>query len=69
MKKANKKTTVPLSLADIELRKWCIEQANSWRWDAGQHYGLAGGYPPQGRSASEPDVVGRAERILKWVRG
>ncbi len=49
---------------ELELRKWCIDQAVRWGW----HYGTSaslGGYTNSG--PQEPDVIGRANRIYDWV--
>jgi hypothetical protein len=56
---------------EAELRRWCIEQAI--RWPTHGPYGS-----PQGAAANpwvsamnngpvESDVIGRAERLRKWV--
>ena len=48
----------------IELKRWCIGEAI--RWPNERDYGAAnyGGFP---RPVSEPDIISRAEKILKWV--
>ena len=47
----------------IELRKWCIEQALRWPVF---YEGGGVGYP-QPSAHEDADVIGRAEEIFKWV--
>lgn len=63
-KKASKKVTY-LSPAEIDLRRWAIEQAIRWPWDPGA--AGASMYPSPGRAASQPDILHRATAILDWV--
>ncbi len=49
---------------EAELRRWCIEQAI--RWPMYGPYGAVSGGGFGGKV--EADVIGRAERLLKWVR-
>lgn len=55
-----------------ELRRWCVEQAVRWPTvtsygsQHGAVYSAGGGLPTQ---TVDADVVGRAERIRKWVLG
>lgn len=64
---AKKPTPTRIDKSEIELRRWCIEQANNWKWDAGAYAGMAQ-YPPQNRGPGEPDILSRASRILNWVK-
>lgn len=49
---------------EIELRRWCIEQAIRWPISGGyQSITVVGGLVPQ----QDADILGRAERIIKWV--
>jgi hypothetical protein len=56
----------PTTKSDLELRRWCIEQARGWAWSAGNS-SQGAVYPHPGSPASEPDLIGRADRILAWV--
>jgi hypothetical protein len=52
-----------------DLRRWCIEQALRWPVYEDRNYsGAAGGMQWHGNtSRSEADIIGRAEKLLKWV--
>lgn len=50
---------------EIELRRWCIEQATRWpmeSFNAGGVYSGGGGY-----RQVEVDLLSRAQRIYDWV--
>lgn len=52
--------------SELELRRWCIEQAVKWPFEPGSSFasatiGVCGSY-------KEADVIGRAERLLSWVK-
>lgn len=54
--------------SDVDLRRWCIEQAIRWPVDPypPQHYGVAsggGGFAPR----PSVDIIARAEQVLLWV--
>lgn len=50
--------------SQLELRRWCIEQASRWPTETrGSHGGSFGG----GYSTVDSDLIGRAEKILAWV--
>ena len=67
MKKAKvKKQVAPKD--EAEVRRWCIEQAIRWPWDSGHHYANAGGLGTMYQGPSEPNILKRADEILKWVR-
>lgn len=51
---------------EINLRRFCIEQAVRWPQEFGRS-AAAGVYPPMGLPTQEADVVGRAKRIYEWV--
>ncbi len=57
---------VSLSGEEIDLRRWCIEQAIRWPVESGSI-----GYASSGISkpAVEADVIGRATKLLNWVNG
>jgi len=71
MKKA-KKVTRTVSPKDAELRRWCIEMA--MRWPTTRIGSLAGHFvgaahiPPQPEREVDADVIGRADRLLSWLR-
>jgi hypothetical protein len=48
-----------------ELRRWCIEQAIRWPTEGSYASAVSGG--GYGGARSEADVIGRAERLRKWV--
>lgn len=65
-KKLAKVKALPRPRSEVELRRWCIEQALRWPWDAGRYAGAMGGgfsQPP-----SQPDVLKRATEIMIWVK-
>lgn len=51
---------------DVELRRWCIEQASHWpvlsSYGAGMSHTMAN-YGPE----RDADLIGRAKKILRWV--
>lgn len=46
---------------EVELRRWCIEQAT--RWPVTHGGGMMSTYVHE----QEVDLIGRAERLLAWV--
>lgn len=56
----------------LALNKWCIEMAS--RWPVWQHGGYSGalagalGGMPQPPQQVEADIIGRANRIMDWVK-
>lgn len=54
----------PTQTPDMELRRWCIEHAIRWPTE---HYGNAV-YSQGGGIRGDADVIGRAEKLLKWVK-
>lgn len=55
--------TTMTSKESIELRRWCIEMAVKWPVLSHGGYGqMAGG------RAEDQDVIGRATKILDWVK-
>jgi hypothetical protein len=71
------KATKPTVVGDVELRRWCIEQAIRWpEVGAGGYHGIAsggGGYhgiaSGGGGYRTEANIIDRASRLLTWVRG
>lgn len=66
------KRPIKINKIELELRKWCIEQAIRWPWSAPQRYnqGMAsvgGGY--KDFPSSEPNTIARAQQIYKWING
>jgi hypothetical protein len=59
------KATKPCIAGDEELRRWCIEQAIR-PMRSGAHYAGMQQFPTP---AHEEDIIGRADRLIKWVRG
>lgn len=63
-KRAQPKKRQSQPIAQIELRRWCIEQAIRWPVSMGS-------YPSNMTSAFHPqveaDVIGRAKQLLDWV--
>lgn len=54
---------------DIDLNRWCIEMAMRWPIISSGGYGNAGAF--QGgmpRQEIDADVIGRANRIMAWVK-
>jgi hypothetical protein len=51
---------------EVDLRRWCIEQAVRWPVEPARYPGIAsaGGYAPP----TEHDVIGRAKKIHEWVK-
>lgn len=64
MAKTVKRKAMPVS-DEIELRRWCIDQARSWPMYS--PYQGAYGQLNQPFRTEETDVIGRAEKIFKWV--
>lgn len=64
------KATKPFRLADgeVELRRWCIEQAIRWP-EHNPPYGAAIGSVGGGYRPIEADIISRANRLLNWVNG
>jgi hypothetical protein len=61
------KATKPTVVGDVELRRWCIEQAIRWpEVGAGGYHGIASG---GGGYRTEANIIDRASRLLTWVRG
>lgn len=53
----------PQPTDELELRRWCVEQAIRWP-SIGQYQGMGQSFPPP---YQEADVLGRANRLLAWV--
>lgn len=67
MRKAKLKLKPVSAPAPLELRRWCIEQAI--RWPTEREGGLNGVYSGGGGYRMiESDLLGRADKILKWVK-
>lgn len=66
-----KRSKLKPTYASLDIRQWCIEQAIRWPWDAGRGYPMQGlnQYPSPGVPPAQPDVLQRAELILKWING
>lgn len=62
--KAKLKRKPPINLTELELKRWCIEQANNWKWDSGSYSNGMG----INKSSSEPNIIARAEQIYNWVK-
>lgn len=58
----------PLTGEDIDLRRWCVEQALKWPTE---HYSPAGVYSGGGGLGprQDVDIIGRATKIMNWVSG
>lgn len=52
---------------ELKLRQWCVEQAALWPTESSAQAMIGGPYPPLPRP--EIDLLARADRILKWVKG
>jgi len=68
MQKRKSKVAPILNREEIELRRWCIEQAIRWPTVGGSpgYAAIQGGgafSPPQ-----EANIIDRAERLLRWVQ-
>lgn len=61
MAKTAKKAAKP----DVELNRWCIEQAMRWPMISIGNYGGAQSLMP--RTEQEADILNRALRIRAWV--
>ena len=59
----NMKKPVKKPPSDIELRRWCIDQALRWPNNHPNPNQQLGAY----MNYAEVDVLGRAKRILDWV--
>lgn len=58
----------PAMRSELELRRWCIEQAIRWPMDViGGGNGGAYGIPGHIGQKVEQDVIGRAKRLREWV--
>lgn len=67
MKKAKFVAKPAAEPTTLELRRWCIEQAS--RWPTEREGGMGGVYSGGGGYRMiEADLLGRAEKILKWVQ-
>lgn len=53
---------------DIELNRWCIEQAMRWPIVSGGGYGQGGAHSHMPRTDSDADVIGRASKIMAWIK-
>lgn len=51
---------------EIELNRWCIEQA--MRWPVVSTGGMGGGYTSLPRMDADADIIGRANKIMAWVK-
>lgn len=67
MKKPVKRKPTLQFFDQLELRRWCIEQAI--RWPVYETGGYGGAYQnvPMPRLTHDADVLGRAAKILKWI--
>jgi len=63
-KLARAKPVKKLFDSEVDLRRWCIE--NAIRWPT-ENYGAAV-YSQGGGVRHDVDVIARAEKILKWVK-
>ena len=68
MKKRIAVSKSPKTMDEIALRRWCIERAAQWPVQGPAAYGAiasaGGGYA----HTVELDLLGRADRILKWIK-
>ena len=61
------KRTVKASPSDIDLNRWAIEMAMRWpiHTSGGYSANAAGAFA---RSETDADVIGRADKIIAWVK-
>ena len=58
---------------EIELRRWCVEMAIRWPCFEDNVYGNGQGFQQYDQLSinqkvrTDADIIGRAERLLKWV--
>lgn len=56
---------------ELELNRWCIEQAMRWPVHSFGGYGAVGGagnYPPMPRQETDADIIGRANKLMAWIK-
>jgi hypothetical protein len=65
VKKVKSKISTNGARGELELRRWCIERAIAWPED---RFGIAGAQQQLYQQRTETDVIGRASKILAWVK-
>lgn len=53
---------------DIELNRWCIEMAIRWPVHSTGGYGGGVGGIPYPKGEVDADVLGRASKIMAWIK-
>jgi hypothetical protein len=59
----------PMTKAEQAIRQWAIEQAVKWPQVATNADGLNSGMNYSGPAYTDADVLGRAEKLLRFVSG